>query len=83
MEVIAWKYLHQLQKRTEAAGIQLQLPGDLAASLGSRCRGKDGARNLRRLVQTEVEGPLASFLLRCARRPGKVKLRLEEGKIVI
>ena len=83
METIAWKYLRQLQERTEAAGTQLQFPQELAACLGSRCRGKDGARNLRRLVQTEVEGPLASFLLRSARRPGKVKLRLEDGKVVI
>ena len=83
METIAWKYLRQLQERTEAAGTQLQFPQELAACLGSRCRGKDGARNLRRLVQTEVEGPLASFLLRSARRPGKVRLRLEDGKVVI
>ncbi len=83
METIAWKYLRQLQKRTEAAGTQLQYPQELAAWLGDQCRGKDGARNLRRLVQTEVEGPLASFLLRSARRPGKVRLRLEEGKVVI
>ena len=83
MEAIAWKYLRQLQARTEAAGTQLQFPQELAACLGGRCRGKEGARNLRRLVQTEVEGPLASFLLRSARRPGKVKLRLEDGKVVI
>ena len=83
MEAIAWKYLRQLQERTASCGTQLQLPEELAAWLGSRCRGKDGARNLRRLVQTEVEGPLACFLLRTARRPGKVKLRLEEGKVVI
>ena len=83
METIAWKYLRQLQDRTAAAGTQLLVPGELASWLGSRCRGKDGARNLRRLVQTEVEGPLASFLLRTPRRPGKVKLRLEEGKVVI
>ena len=83
METIAWKYLHQLQNRVEAAGTQLQLPQELAAYLGNRCRGRDGARNLRRLIQQEVEGPLAGFLLRSARRPGKVKLRLEDGKVVI
>ena len=83
METIAWKYLHQLQQRTEVTGIQLQFPPELAAWLGSRCRGKEGARNLRRLVQTEVEGPLAVYLLRAARKPAKIRLRLEEGKIVI
>ena len=83
METIARKYLQLLQQRAEAAGTQLQFPVELAAMLGQRCRGKDGARQLRRLVQTEVEGPLASYLLRSARRPNKVKLRLEEGKVVI
>ena len=81
MENIAWKYLHQLQKRTQDMGCQLQLPGELVGYLLGKCPGKDGARQLRRLVQTEVEGPLASFLLRCGKKPGKVQLRLEEGKV--
>ena len=75
MEAIAWKYLRQLQERTAAMGTQLQIPQELAQSLCQRCRGKDGARQLRRLVQSEVEGPLASFLLRCGRRPSRVKLK--------
>ena len=83
MEIIAEKYLRQLKARTEATGTQLQFPQELAAHLGNKCRGKNGARNLRRLVQTEVEGPLASFLLRSSHRPTKVRIRLEEGKIVI
>ena len=81
MEAIAQKYLRQLQQRSAAAGIQLQLPGELAHALSSRCAGKDGARQLRRLVQTEVEDGLAVFLLRCAKKPGKIRLRLEEGKL--
>ncbi|MBR4990232.1 MAG: ATP-dependent Clp protease ATP-binding subunit [Oscillospiraceae bacterium] len=83
METIAGKYLRQLQQRSEAAGTQLILPEELAAWLGEKCRGKDGARNLRTLVQHEVEGPLAVHLLRCSRRPAKVRLRLEAGKVVI
>ena len=81
MESIAWKYLRLLQDRTEAAGTQLQLPAELAAMLGRQCRGKDGARNLRRLVQTEVEGPLASYLLRSNRRPARVKLQCNGKEI--
>lgn len=81
MEAIAWKYLRQLQERTASLGTQLQYPQEAAAYLLEKTGGKDGARQLRRLVQTEVEGPLASFLLRCSRKPGKVKLRLEEGSI--
>ena len=82
MEAIAWKYLRQLQERAAVMGIQLQIPEELAAFLCAGCRGKDGARQLRRLVQSKVEGPLASFLLRCGRRPARLKLCLENGEIV-
>ena len=81
METIAGKYLRQLQERTAAAGTQLLLPEGLARFLLEKCPGKDGARQLRRLVQTEVEGPLAGFLLGCARKPTRVKLLLEAGEI--
>ncbi len=81
MEAIAWKYLRQLQERTAVLGTQLQVPQETAAYLLDKCPGKDGARQLRRLVQVEVEGPLASFLLRCSRKPSRVKLRLEAGEI--
>ena len=81
MEVIAWKYLHQLQERAAVLGTQIQYPQEAAAYLLERAGGKDGARQLRRLVQTEVEGPLASFLLRCSRKPGRVKLQIKEGHL--
>ena len=81
MEAIAWKYLRQLQDRVQALGTQLQYPQELGTFLLEKCPGKDGARQLRKLVQTEVEGPLASFLLRCSRKPGRVKLRLEGGEV--
>ena len=81
MEAIAGKYLDLLQQRTTAMGIQLQLPVELAAYLGGGCRGKGGARQLRRMVQEQVEGPLASFLLQCSRKPAKVKGCLEDGRL--
>ncbi len=82
MEAIARKYLRLLQERASAAGIQLNLPPELAASLCARCRGKDGARNLRRLVQTEVEGALSGFLLSCSRRPSRIKGSMEQGRLL-
>ena len=82
MEAIARKYLRLLQERAGAAGIQLNLPPELAASLCARCRGKDGASNLRRLVQTEVEGALSGFLLSCSRRPSRIKGSLEQGRLL-
>ena len=81
METIAWKYLRQLQQRTAGTGTQLQLPEEIAAFLLKKCPGKDGARQIRRLVQMEVEGPLAVYLLRCARRPSRVRLRLDSGEV--
>ncbi len=82
MGAIARKYLRQLQTRTANLGTQLICPEALTEFLLDKCPAADGARQLRRLVQTEVEGPLASFLLGCSRKPGKVELRLEEGKVV-
>ncbi len=79
MEAIALKYLRQLQERAAAIGTQLLYPQELTAWLLKKCGVSGGARQLRRLVQSEVEGPLASFLLGCTRRPGKVQLQLEGG----
>ena len=81
MSAIATKYLRQLQERTSAIGTQLAFPETLTEFLLAKCPGTDGARQLRRLVQTEVEGPLASFLLGCSRKPSKVELRLEENTV--
>jgi len=82
MEAIGEKYLAQLRERVQAMGTQLQLPGELSCQLRRKCPSGGGARALRKLVQTEVEGPLATFLLRCARRPGKVQGKWEDGKLV-
>ncbi len=79
MESIAKKYLTQLQGRTQIQGIQLQLPEELAAHLGKTCRGRGGARQLRRMVQEQVEGPLANFLLQCSRKPSRVIGLMEDG----
>ena len=81
MRAIAGKYLEQLRQRTCAQGTALSYPEDLGENLCLRCRGRGGARQLRRLVQSEVEGPLAEYLLRCGRKPGKLRAVLEEGRI--
>ena len=77
MESIAWKYLRQLQERVRLTGTKLQLPQKLAENLGKSCAGKAGARQMRRMVQTRVEAPLASFLLRCECRPAEVRTEME------
>ncbi len=81
MEQIAKKYLDRLQQRAAASGLQLQLPEELAHTLGCKWKKRDGARHLRHLVQERVEGPLAVYLLGCPKRPTKVKVRLEDGAL--
>jgi ATP-dependent Clp protease ATP-binding subunit ClpC len=81
MDAIAEKYLHQVQNRLETMGIQLQLPPELPGSLGRRCGKKEGARQLRRLVQEDVEGPLASLLLRSSKKPAKIKASYKDGTL--
>ena len=73
MAAIAGKYLGQLQQRLARQGISLSIPGELAEKLSDRCGGKSGARQLRSMVQKEVEGPLASYLLRCSGSPERVE----------
>ncbi len=81
LEAIARKYLRALQERAASAGIQLHLPQELASSLCSRCKGRDGARQLRRMIQTEVEGELSTYLLRCSRRPTRIQGSMEQGML--
>ena len=81
MEGIARKYLLQLQERASAAGIQLNLPDELAKKLGAEGRSRGGARHLRHLVQEQVEGPLSVYLLRSGKMPAKVEGILEDGRL--
>ncbi len=77
MESIARKYLLQLRSRAAENGVQLMLPNELPTFLGGKSKRKGGARALRRLVQEQVEGPLALFLLKSGKKPMKVKAKLE------
>ena len=79
MDAIAWKYLRQVQKRLEGMGVQLSFPEELPRELSRRCGKKEGARQLRRLVQEEVEGPLAALLLKAGKKPGKIRGMYKEG----
>lgn len=75
------KYLQQLQERSAAQGIQLVLPESLAMNLGGSADKKGGARQLRRLVQEQVEGPLCVYLLKCGKKVGKVKAHWTDGAV--
>ena len=81
MEAIAGKYLQQLNSRMDNIGIQLQLPDELAGFLSQQCKPSDGARHLRRLIQEQVEGPLAEELLRYGKKPERICAKLQEKKV--
>ena len=78
---IAKKYLLELTDRSKTAGIQLQLSEKVVDLLQCQNAPKDGARQIRRLVQEQVEGPLAAFLLRCGKKNICVQGRVEDGKM--
>ena len=78
---IARKYLRELAARSHNAGIQLQLSDDVVDLLQCKTSAKDGARQIRRLVQEQVEGPLATFLLTNPRKNICVHGVTEEGKL--
>ena len=63
MSSIAEKYLAQLRDRAKKQGMELCLPRELPGVLASKCGTKSGARQMRSLIQSQVEGPLSVFLL--------------------
>ena len=81
MECIAEKYLDQLRARAKKQGLELQLPLELAAGLARECHGKGGARQLRSMVQSKVESPLAVFLLESGITAGTVSGALVGEKL--
>ena len=81
MEAIAAKELGKLQSRAADMGIQLILPEELSHHLGSSGKKRGGARQIRHLVQEQVEGPLAVYLLQKGKKPGKIQCTWENDKL--
>ena len=81
VEAIIDKYLAQLQKRTEAQGIRLNLPKSLPGCLSSEATAQNGARQLRSLVEQKVEGPLSVFLLSHEKKPEQISGAWENGRV--
>ena len=78
---IVEKYLQRLKQRTETAGIQLQFPESLSAELGKCVKKQDGARQIRRIVEEQVEGPLAVHLLGNHKKTAKIKVIWENNAV--
>ena len=81
LEAIAQKYLNQLKKRMGNIGIRLELPEEMPGFLSGLCQPREGARHLRRLIQSRVEGPIAEELLRAGRKPVQICGSLKNGEI--
>ncbi len=82
LEAIAKKYLEQLQNRAKNQGMTLEFPPELAEYLAKLSGTKSGARQLRSLVQSRVEGPLAGFLLTKPKQPETVRATIEGEHLV-
>ncbi len=81
LEEIAAKFLAQLHSRAQGLGVALELPEALPGYFARRCRGNGGARQVRGLIQREVEGKLAAALLEQEKKPEKIRLALENEQI--
>ena len=79
METIVGLRLEELVQRAKESGLQLQLPPELASGICQKVTKKGGARQLRRLVRETVEEPLSAYLLRCGKKPEKLRLRMDAG----
>ena len=83
MSAVAQKYLNQLQERARGLGVQLEISQELAAYLCGCCKSGGGARQLRRLIQEQLESPVARLLLKSAKKPTKIRVELEQGEAVL
>ncbi len=70
---IAAQQLQQLQLRAQANSLTLQLPDELPSCLAQLCNSRDGARQIRKLIQDRVEEPLSQFLLKSSKRMTKAR----------
>ena len=81
MELIVEKYLRKLRERAEKSGMVLCLPEKLAAGIAGTGSLQGGARSLRKLVQEQVEIPLANFLLGCNKKPSRIRCAMENDNL--
>lgn len=83
LEKIAEKYLSQLQKRLEKKRMVLEYSPEVPHSLCRDCKSAGGARQVRRKMQEQVEGPLASALLQEGAAVSQVRIAAPAEKIEI
>lgn len=81
---IAQQQLDALRKRAERAKLPLRIAPEVAQALARRALGKgSGARALRRLIQSELEAPLAARLLAHSPTASVVTIAADENSFLI
>ena len=80
---IAGRYLDQLQARAQRLELELELSEGLAEHFGGQCTQTGGARQIRNLIQQQLEAPLAAFLLEQSTKPNRIHVQLEQEQIFI
>ena len=78
---IVEKYLGQLKTRVEDIGVQLLWTDEVIQYLMLIKKAEGGARYLRRVVQEEVEGPLAQHLLLSDKQPEKIRICIKNNAV--
>ena len=61
--------------------MELQLPEELPGMLRCKPAMKGGARQIRRMVQEQVEEPLANFLLRSGKKHSRIVGHIADGQL--
>ncbi len=83
LETIAAGMLSDVANRASRAGIELHTDPKAAACIAAQCKGQSGAREIRHLVQTAVEDPLADLLLQSDRTPVQARIVCTDGTVTV
>ncbi len=82
LTAIAEKMLTELTRRLQSQTIQLTIAKEVAAHLAQAANQRHGARDLRRLIETQVESLIADALLGQTKKP-KLNIVLNKEKLAI
>lgn len=83
LETVAASMLADTEKRAARAGIELHIDPKAAGCIAAQCKGQSGAREIRHLVQTAVEDPLADLLLQSDRTPVRARIVCKDGTVTV
>lgn len=83
LQSIAQKALDETACRAKKAGVLLQIDTQASACISACCNGSSGARQIRHMVQSMVEDPLAELLLKSKDLPVQASVVCHNGAIQV